>query len=126
MQLIINGTEYNFKFGIGFVRHIDGESSIQQNGISFGVGLESVVTKLAMKDAVALSDMLAIANRTEVPRISANDIDKYIDDESTDVEKLFEEVIDDLKKSNATRLKTVEILTAIESEQEEQTEKKEL
>ncbi|MFQ8893549.1 MAG: tail assembly chaperone [Dorea sp.] len=38
MQLIINDTEYNFRFGIGFVRHLDGESSIRQNGITFGVG----------------------------------------------------------------------------------------
>lgn len=74
MKLIINDTEYNFRFGIGFVRHLDGESSIRQNGITFGVGLESMVTKLTMKDTVALSDTLAAANMTECPRVQTADI----------------------------------------------------
>ena len=29
MELIINEKVYNFKFGIGFVRHLDGKSSIK-------------------------------------------------------------------------------------------------
>jgi A2 protein len=116
MKLIINDTEYNFRFGIGFVRHLDGESSIRQNGITFGVGLESMVTKLTMKDTVALSDTLAAANMTECPRVQTADIDQYIDDETTDIEGLFDKVIDELKKSNATRLKTEEILKTIEEE----------
>ena len=116
MQLIINETEYNFRFGIGFVRHLDGESSIRQNGITFGVGLESMVTKLTMKDTVALADTLAAANMTESPRVKSTDIDSYIDDESTDIEGLFDKVLDELKKSNATRLTTGELLKTIEEE----------
>ena len=75
-----------------------------------------MVTKLTMKDTVALSDTLAAANMTECPRVQTADIDQYIDDETTDIEGLFDKVIDELKKSNATRLKTEEILKTIEEE----------
>ena len=53
---------------------------------------------------------------TECPRVQTADIDQYIDDETTDIEGLFDKVIDELKKSNATRLKTEEILKTIEEE----------
>lgn len=116
MELTIKDKIYKFKFGIGFVRYMDGKSSINQNGVQFGVGLETLVPKLMSRDTVALSDSLYIANRTENPRITADAVDDFIDDENTDVESLFEQVIEELKKSNATRLKVKDLLKDIEEQ----------
>ncbi|MFQ6792917.1 MAG: tail assembly chaperone [Thomasclavelia sp.] len=116
MELTIKDKIYKFKFGIGFVRYMDGKSSINQNGVQFGVGLETLVPKLMSRDTVALSDSLYIANRTENPRITADAVDDFIDDENTDVENLFEQVIEELKKSNATRLKVKDLLKDIEEQ----------
>lgn len=116
MELTIKDKIYKFKFGIGFVRYMDGKSSINQNGVQFGVGLETLVPILMSRDTVALSDSLYIANRTENPRITADAVDDFIDDENTDVESLFEQVIEELKKSNATRLKVKDLLKDIEEQ----------
>lgn len=120
MELTIKDKVYKFVFGIGFVRHIDGKTSINQNGVIFGVGLETLLPKLMSRDVVALSDALFIANKTETPRLTAANIDDYIDDENTDIEALFEMVVDDLKKSNATRLKVNNLLKEMKEEEERQ------
>ena len=41
MELTIENKTYNFRFGIGFVRYLDGKSSIEQNRVQFGIGLET-------------------------------------------------------------------------------------
>lgn len=110
MELTINDTVYNFKFGIGFVRYLDGKSSINQNGMTFGIGLESLLSNLFNKNVVTLVDCLDTANRTEKPRVKTSDLEKYVESDDCDIEQLFDEVIDELKKSNATKLKTLQII----------------
>lgn len=70
MELTINEKVYNFKFGIGFVRYLDGKSSIKQDGIQFGIGLETLIPNLLTGNTVTLSDCLFVANMTEKPRIT--------------------------------------------------------
>ena len=54
MQLKINGKEYEFKFGIGFVNEMDKRASVQaENGVKFGLGIEVLVAKLKTWDVLA-------------------------------------------------------------------------
>ncbi len=122
MELTINEKVYNFKFGIGFVRYLDGKSSIEQDGVQFGIGLETLIPNLITGNAVVLSECLFVANKTEKPRITQEQLDNYIENEETDVETLFDEVLDELKKSNATKLKTKALMQEVE-EREQQMKK---
>ena len=110
MELTINEKVYNFKFGIGFVRHLDGKSSIKQDGIQFGIGLETLIPNLLTGNTVTLSDCLFVANMTENPRITQDQLDNYIDDEETNIDSLFDDVLEELKKSNATKKKAEKLI----------------
>ena len=61
MELTIENKTYNFRFGIGFVRYLDGKSSIEQNGVQFGIGLETLIPNLLTGNTVTLSDCLFVA-----------------------------------------------------------------
>ena len=52
MELTIENKTYNFRFGIGFVRYLDGKSSIEQNGVQFGIGLETLIPNLLTGNTV--------------------------------------------------------------------------
>ena len=107
------------KFGIGFVRHLDGKSSIEQNGVQFGIGLETLIPNLLTGNTVTISDCLFVANKTENPRITQEQLDNYIDDEKTDIDFLFDNVLEELKKSNATKKKAEMLLKEYEERTQE-------
>ncbi len=119
MELTIENKTYNFRFGIGFVRYLDGKSSIEQNGVQFGIGLETLIPNLLTGNTVTLSDCLFVANRTENPRITQEQLDNYIDNENTDIDALFEDVLKELKKSNATKKKAEMLLKEYEEKMQE-------
>lgn len=118
-ELTINETVYQFKFGLGFVREInqriqkpiDGMPDEKQN-----VGLQFAVASLIDEDPVALVDILDTANKTERPRVTKNMLDAYIEDEDTDIEALFKEVLDFLSRANATKKTALAVLEMVEAE----------
>ena len=118
-ELTINETVYQFKFGLGFVREInqriqkpiDGMPDEKQN-----VGLQFAVASLIDEDPVALVDILDLANKTEKPRVTKTMLDAYIEDEDTDIEALFKEVLDFLSRANATKKTALAVLEMVEAE----------
>ena len=117
MELTIENKTYNFRFGIGFVRYLDGKSSIEQNGVQFG--LETLIPNLLTGNTVTLSDCLFVANRTENPRVTQEQLDNYIDNENTDIDGLFDDVLKELKKSNATKKKAKMLMKEYEEKMQE-------
>nr|DAT82554.1 MAG TPA: tail assembly chaperone [Caudoviricetes sp.] len=120
MELTIENKTYNFRFGIGFVRYLDGKSSIEQNGVQFGIGLETLIPNLLTGNTVTLSDCLFVANRTENPRVTQDQLDNYIDNENTDIDVLFDDVLKELKKSNATKKKAEMLMKEYEEKMQEE------
>ena len=114
MELTIENKTYNFRFGIGFVRYLDGKSSIEQNGVQFGIGLETLIPNLLTGNTVTLSDCLFVANRTENPRVTQEQLDNY-----TDIDGLFDDVLKELKKSNATKKKAKMLMKEYEEKMQE-------
>ena len=119
MELTIENKTYNFRFGLGFVRYLDGKSSIEQNGVQFGIGLETLIPNLLTGNTVTLSDCLFTANRTENPRVTQEQLDNYIDNENTDIDGLFDDVLKELKKSNATKKKAKMLMKEYEEKMQE-------
>lgn len=67
-------------------------------------------------DVEALVDVLDAANKGQNPRATRGLLDAYIDDDETDIDSLFESVIDFLKRANATKKVTMAMVEALEKE----------
>jgi hypothetical protein len=123
LELTINGQVYGFNFGMGFMREVnksisqpvDGMKDVKQN-----IGLRYKVAGIIDGDIEALVDVLLAANKGQNPRVTQMLLDSYIDDESTDVDALFDEVLDFLRNANATKKTTLTILEAVERERAKQ------
>lgn len=114
LELTINDQVYEFNFGLGFVKEIDKTvtAPVPGNpGVTQNVGLNYLIAKIMGGDVVALADALLLANRGFKPRVTQALIEAYIDDEDTDIDELFDMVLDFFARSNAIK-KTYEALKA--------------
>lgn len=119
-ELTINETVYEFNFGMGFLREID---PIVTKPIDDGVkgkvqnlGLRYTVGALIDNDPEALVDVLLRANKGCTPRLTQKEIESHIENENTDLEAIFEEVLGFLKTANVTKKTTLTMLEAVEAE----------
>ena len=125
MILKIKDTEYRVKFGLGFVRKLDEKYYVQNNtSVKFGLGVETQVPKLLTGDPVALSEFLYLGTCAEEKRPSQADVDEYLDD-AENIDVLFDEVIEELRRSNATRAKLGELEANLKEEEEKEKARKE-
>lgn len=122
-ELTIDNTVYQFGFGMGFMREINKKVGAPVDGlkdVKKNIGLRYTVASVIDGDLEALVDILEVANKGQTPRVSRELLDAYIDNEETDIDALFDEVLDFLRKTNATK-KTVAMLEeAIEAEKAKQ------
>ena len=108
---------------MGFMREInktisqpvDDLKDVKQN-----IGLRYHVLCLLGRDIEALVKVLEIANRGQNPRVTSSLLDAYIDDADTDIDKLFEDVLDFLKSANATKSATMAVIEAHEAQKANQ------
>lgn len=123
MELTINGKVYEFNFGMRFLREVNKKATVQVDGVKGAeknVGLRMAVAGIVDGDMETLVDVLDLANKGQEPRITREVLDNYIDDSDTDIDKLFEDVMDFLKKTNATRKTTVDFLKEVEEQKQNQ------
>lgn len=129
-ELTINKKVYSFQFGIGFMREMDPRMSIPVENVPGqrkNVGLRYAVGGIVDGDIETLIDVLDTANKGLEPRLTRAEIESCIEDENTDIDALFEKVLDFFKSANCTKRITKEILEQVEKQrkmqQSEQTQK---
>ena len=105
MQIEINGKEIDLNFGIRFIRELDEKYNLVVAGKKVGVGIEETIPRILMGNVVALEDVIYAATWTAKKRPTLSEMDDFIDGVE-DIEALFEEVIEELKKQNATKKRT--------------------
>lgn len=118
-ELTMNEQVYQFNFGMGFMREINKKIGVPVDGlpnVKKNIGLQYYVALVIDKDVEALVAILDTANKGMNPRITRDVLDAYIDDPDTDIDTLFDEVIDFLKQTNATKNVTMDLLEAVEKE----------
>ncbi len=116
-ELEMNGSIVQLNFGMGFLRRINKEVSIPVDGapgVKEDVGLRYAVGNLLEGDVDALVNVLYTANMDCEPRVAKSFIDKFIEDEGTDIDEVFEEVLGFLKNSNATKKETISAIENVE------------
>ena len=119
-ELTINDQVYVFNFGMGFLREINKKVHVPVDGlkdIEKNIGLQYTVAGIIDGDVEALVDALDIANKGMTPRVTKALLDNHIDNPETDIDALFEEVLDFLKNANATKKTVATLLEAVEKEQ---------
>ncbi len=117
-ELTINEQVYQFNFGIGFVKEINKMVSVPiegMQGVKRDTGLRYKVACFIDGDVEALIDILDIANKGRDLRITHAALEGYIEDESTDIDQLFDKVMDFLRKANCTKKVVESILKAVPS-----------
>lgn len=119
MTVKINGKECELNFGVGFVRDLDQKYFVQsKTGIRFGSGLESRVPMLLSDDVVTLAEFIYLGTaRMGNGRPSIQEVDDFIDS-ANDIKGLSEQVVEELKKSNACRTKVLQLEENIRKEEE--------
>lgn len=108
MELNINGKDFGFIFGYGFLKEINDGNRAEASGVTLNMGVANVVSGLLIGDVERLIDVLKKANKTETPRLTDSDIDHLFD--NYDAETLFDMVMDELKKSQFTTIAVKKVL----------------
>lgn len=117
LELTIEGNVYQFNFGMGFLRELNKRVSTPVDNlpdVKKNIGLQYVIAGVIDGELEDLVDILDCANKGQSPRVTKMLLDAYIDNEDTDIDELFESVIDFLKKTNATKKVTLRLLEEIE------------
>ena len=112
-ELTINGQVYKFNFGMGFMREINARLKKPIDGIpneKENIGLQFRIAGVLSGDVESLVEVLECANKGQDPRITRELLDNHIDNVDTNIDELFDKVIDFLKKTNATRKMTQKIM----------------
>lgn len=100
MQVTIKEKSYNVNFGIRFIRELDKKHS---DGQQYSAALQTMVGRIYVGDTIALQEVIYTAIEGKKP--TQDDMD-YLIDSCEDIDALKDEVIEELKKSNASRLQT--------------------
>lgn len=116
MELTINGQVFKFNFGMGFLREINKTAKVHSGDVDKNVGFRYAVAGIIDRDPETLVDVLYTANSGQDPRVTKPLLDSYIDNENTDIEELFDTVMDFFGKTNATKSLTKKVLEAVEAE----------
>ena len=115
-ELTINNTVYQFNFGFGFLRDINKtyKSVDEKTKQERELGLQYNIASLIDGDVEAIVTILDIANKGCDPRITRQDIEKFIEDENTNIDDLFDTVMDFLAKANCTKKEVQKFMENLE------------
>nr|DAW27107.1 MAG TPA: tail assembly chaperone [Caudoviricetes sp.] len=117
MELVINDKTYSLNFGMRFLRDINKKI---ETPIEFGsavkqqIGLKYYVSLLLDDDVAALSTVLITANAGQKPNLTQAIIDSYFDNEETNLDELFDSVMEGLETANATKKIVLQLKKAVE------------
>lgn len=117
-ELEIGGQIIQLNFGMGFLREIDKKQAVTEDGITVNIGLKLAVGKLCDGNVDTLVDVIYLANTGCDPRITRDGIDRLVESNSTDIDKVFEDVLGFLKTANATKKSTLKAIENVEKQNE--------
>ena len=121
-ELQINQSTYEINFGMGFMRALNKTLSVPVEDIkgkTKEIGMRYKIAEVIDGDIEALEDVLLIANKGFSPILEKKELDKFIEDETTDLDELFKSVLGFLESANVTKKTTQEIQDAIKEQKQE-------
>ncbi|MCL2865623.1 MAG: tail assembly chaperone [Lachnospiraceae bacterium] len=125
-ELTMNGQVYQFHFGIGFLKEINKKISTavpDAPSIKKNIGLRYYIASIFDGDIEALTEVLFVANKGQNPRLTMAAVEAHLEDDDTDIDKVFEDVMGFLEHSNVTKKTMKTIKEAVASEMAKQEKK---
>lgn len=126
-EITINNKIYPLNFGFGFMREIDPKINRKIDGVNGKVeqlGLQFAIAGIIDKNIEDLLDVIAIANKNAGgERVSRKDIEAHLENPDTDVEELFDVVLDFLSKANCTKETAAKLQKVVEEEKAKKEQK---
>ena len=114
MKLIeINNKEYPLHYGLDFIREMDKRYTVNTNGFTFGVGVQSGVIYLTQGNPVVLEDIILSATHTLKQSPSKEEIEQWIE-EQEDLEVVFDGFLKSFKSAFLLKTQTNRILDEME------------
>ncbi len=116
----IMGTAYPVRFGMNFIREINGRVTTEIEGwgkTEEKVGLRYYIAHLIDGDLEALQQIIFVANKTESPKLNISLINDWFEDEETDIDAVFDMVMDFLSKANCTKKTLKQVQDAVTEQQ---------
>ena len=120
MTFNIGGKDCTFKFGFGFMKEINKTDKVKENGIEKEVGMRTAIAGIIDGDVSDLAKVLFYGSRTEEVQPTMKEIEAFIEDENTDIEAVFETVLDFLKNANVTKKTTMWLVNYWEKQMEKE------
>ena len=119
MELTINDKVYNFKAGMGFLRKANKRVTKKVEGTQKEkeIGMALLAAGLIDGDIEDLLTVLNLTNEGQDPRVTMAELESYIEDESTDIDTLFESVLDFLSSANVCKKTIVNLKERIAEQQ---------
>lgn len=101
MHFTIKNKDYKLNFGTKFVADLDKTHEMEREGIEFGMGMVIAQSKLELGSFETLADIIrcAITDR----KFTNDDIYAALD-EYNDLSKIFDEIEEELKNSQAVQV----------------------
>src|SRR5690606_39117471 len=106
MEFLINGKEYELKFGLAFIRQLDVKFKVDYQGLEFGMGINLAHMGLKQLNPVTLSDVIKAAATHSGKAPKQADVDTALDEyaeEKDGLDQLFDEIIEAMGKSPAIK-----------------------
>ena len=122
-ELTINDKVYPCRFGMGFLREINKRVEMtfdEDTGAKRNIGLYYTIIDLMDGVLETLEDVLLADNQGEQPRLQRTALDAYLEDEDTDVDQLFADVLDFFERANCTKNTLTKVREFVEKRQAEQ------
>ncbi len=126
MELTIKGQVYQFNAGMGFVRKVEKLVQVPMKGVpgkTQDTGLSYMVGSLVDGNPDVLVDILFYMNEGQEPRITKGKLDEYLEDSETDIDALYEKVIDFLSNANCTKKKVQAFMEEVQKMKAQEQEK---
>lgn len=117
-ELTIKDQVYQFNFGFGFLKEINQRVSVPVDGlkdVKRAIGLQYAVAGIVDGDVEQLVEVLNAANKGFQPRVTQKMLEQYV--EETDIDALFEQVLDFLKRANCTKNEVKKLMDAVSAKE---------
>lgn len=106
MEITIKGQSYPLRFGLKFVKEVNGREMAPVDGligVEQGIGLNLMIANIIDGSVEDLASAIMTANKTEEPRIKEDDLLEFLEDDATNIDDVFEKVLGFFEKANCTR-----------------------
>ena len=107
MNLTIGGKEYELAFGMKFINALDNIYTQSLEGMTFGMGVETLITYLNMQNPTSLYNGIKAATAHLKSKPSNEDIEEYITElaEKDKLEEMYNDFFGALEKAPLVRKK---------------------